>query len=245
MRRISRQEDAAVAQAVESSARMIQEPTRIMSTSRLGTSTPRRTTSPRSTDLVARAAMSKARKDNGIVADRTNRPQGRRRPRRRGGATSDAQRRALAKAHARPDRPARPIRPGWAVLCVDGGARGTPGPAAIGYFIEDDAGIRLAEHAQAIGTTTAAEAEYRALLAGLARAHVLGLTRITARSDSKLLIAHANGERLIRNARLLSLGAEISEWRMRIGTVHFEWVPAAANREAHQLVADVLAQPPE
>ncbi len=127
------------------------------------------------------------------------------------------------------------------MLCADGGARGTPGPAAIGYFIDDDAGIRLAEHAQAIGTTTAAEAEYRALLAGLARAHELGLTQITARSDSKLLIAHANGERHIRNVRLLRLVAEISDWRMRIGTVHFEWVPAAANAEAHQLVAQLLA----
>ena len=56
------------------------------------------------------------------------------------------------------------------MLCVDGGARGTPGPAAIGCFIDNGAGISLAEYAQAIGTTTAAKAEYRALLAGLARA---------------------------------------------------------------------------
>jgi ribonuclease HI len=167
-------------------------------------------------------------------------PQGRRRPRRKGRATKDAERRAIAKANAKPGRSLRAVTPGFAVLHVDGGARGAPGPAAIGYLLDDEAGVRLAEHAEAIGITNAAEAEYRALLAGLTRAHELDLDRVTARSDSRLLIAHVNGERHIRNPRLLALEAEISDTRMRIGTVLFEWIPAAANGEAHQLVAQVL-----
>ena len=167
-------------------------------------------------------------------------PQGRRRPRRKGRATKDAERRAIAKANAKPARPLRAVMPGFAVLHVDGGARGAPGPAAIGYLLDDETGVRLAEHAEAIGITSAAEAEYRALLAGLTRAHELGLDRVTARSDSRLLIVHVNGERQIRNPRLLALEAEISDTRMRIGTVLFEWIPAAANGEAHQLVAQML-----
>lgn len=179
--------------------------------------------------------------DNGRdVGDVSRRPQGRRRPRRKGRATNDAERRALAKAHAQPTRPVAPARPGFAVLHVDGGARGAPGPAAIGYVVEDENGIRLAAHAEAIGTMTAAEAEYRALLAGLIRAHELGLDRVTARSDSKLLVAHVNGERHIRNARLLALEADIADRRMRIGTVLFEWIPANANGAAHELVARAL-----
>src|SRR6185312_3667488 len=118
---------------------------------------------------------------------------------------------ARAKAHAAPSRPVKAPRPGFAVLHVDGGARGAPGPAAIGYLLDDDAGVRLAEHAEAIGVTGAAEAEYRALLAGLVRAHELGLGRVIARSDSALLIAHANGERHIRNARLVELEAQITD----------------------------------
>jgi ribonuclease HI len=166
--------------------------------------------------------------------------QGRRRPRRKGRATKDAERRAIAKANAKPARPPRAAMPGFAVLHVDGGARGAPGPAAIGYLLDDEAGVRLAEHAEAIGTSSAAEAEYRALLAGLRRAHELGLDRVTARSDSRLLIAHVNGERHIRNPRLLALEADIGDTRMRIGTVLFEWIPATANGEAHRLVAGVL-----
>jgi len=126
------------------------------------------------------------------------------------------------------------------VLDVDGGARGAPGPAAIGYLISDERDVRLAEHAESIGTATAAEAEYRALLAGLRRAQQLGLTQVTARSDSRLLIAHVNGESRVRNARLHALAAEINDQRMRIGTVVFQWIPAATNQEAHRLVAGVL-----
>jgi ribonuclease HI len=179
----------------------------------------------------------------GAVGHRGDKPQGRRRPRRKGGTTKDAERRALAKANAKPTRPIKPARPGFAVLHVDGGARGTPGPAAIGYVLDDPAGIRLAAHAEAIGIATAAEAEYRALLSGLSHAHHLGLDRVTARSDSRLLIAHVSGERAIRSPQLVTLAAEILDRRMQIGTVLFEWVPAAANTEAHQLVADVMAPP--
>jgi len=174
------------------------------------------------------------------VGNSSSRPQGRRRPRRAGRATKDAERRALAKAHAQLSRPVAAPRPGFAVLHVDGGARGAPGPAAIGYLLDDENGVRLAEHAEMIGTTGAAEAEYRALLAGLTRAHELGVVRLTARSDSRLLIGHVNGERHIRNARLLELEAQITDRRMRIGTVLFEWIPSAANGEAHRLVAGAL-----
>lgn len=107
-------------------------------------------------------------------------------------------------------------------------------------MIDDADGLRLAEHAEAIGTTGAGEAEFRALLAGLNRAHELGVARLTARSDSKLLVAHVNGERHLRNARLLELAADITDTRMRIGTVLCEWIPASANTEAHRLVASVL-----
>jgi ribonuclease HI len=174
------------------------------------------------------------------MGDLPIKPYGRRRPRRKGRATKDAERRALAKANAKPARPVKQVMEGFAVLHVDGGARGAPGPAAIGFLLDDEAGERLAEHAEAIGTTSAAEAEYRALLAGLERAHELGLDRVAARSDSRLLIAHVNGERHIRNSRLVALEADITDRRMRIGTVLFEWIPAAANGEAHRLVAQVL-----
>jgi ribonuclease HI len=174
------------------------------------------------------------------LSKHASRQQGPRRPRRKGRATKDAERRALAKANAAPARPVAAGRPGFAVLHTDGGARGAPGPAAIGYLLDDEHGTRLAEHAEEIGTASAAEAEYRALLAGLARAKELGLSRLTARSDSRLLVGHVNGEQHIRSAGLVALATEIEDLRMRIGTVLFEWVPESANGDAHRLVAGVL-----
>jgi len=175
------------------------------------------------------------------VGKTPSRQQGRRAPRRKGRASSDAERRALAKANAVPARPSAPPSEGFAVLHADGGARGAPGPAAIGYVLDDAQGTRVAAHAEAIGVAAAAEAEYRALLAGLERALELGITRLSARSDSRLLIGHVKGERRMRSARLVALAAEIDDARMRVGTVLFEWVPAAANGDAHELVARVLA----
>ncbi len=132
---------------------------------------------------------------------------------------------------------------------MDGGARGAPGPAApgaaaIGFVIDDQFGDRVEEHAEPIGAATAAEAEYRALLAGLLRARELGLGRVLARSDSRLLVGHVNGERNIRSTRLQALEAEISDACKRIGTVIVEWIPAAANAHAHGLVDGAMHHEP-
>src|SRR5262249_55480204 len=57
-----------------------------------------------------------------------------------------------------------------ATLYTDGGARGNPGPAAFAYVLEAEDGTVLAAHGEAIGEATNNVAEYRALVAGLARA---------------------------------------------------------------------------
>jgi ribonuclease HI len=167
----------------------------------------------------------------------------RRRPRRAGRANSDAERRALAKANARPPRWAvARARPGFAVLEADGGARESPPAAAIGYVLRATDGSRLASHAEAIGVVSAIVAEYRALLAGLQHAYELGLGRVDARSDCRLLVAHLSGERTPVNPKLVALGNEILELTTRIGTVTVSWTPSEANGGPHALVTEALAR---
>ena len=167
----------------------------------------------------------------------------RRRPRRAGRANSDAERRAVAKANAQPPRwTSERARPGFAALTVDGGARQHPHAAAIGYVLVAADGSPLASHGEAIGPVSAAIAEYRALLAGLHRAFELGVDRIDARSDSKLLVAHLNGERTPSNRNLVALGNEITDLIMRIGTVTVRWVPSEMTGMAHALVTEALAE---
>src|SRR4051794_18447224 len=172
-------------------------------------------------------------------------PQRRRPERRRGRAASDAERRALAKAGGRRSaRAPRAPRPGFAVLATDGGSRGNPGPAAIGYVLSAADGTLLTAHGEAIGVAGANVAEFRALLAGLERACELGLDRVDARCDARLVVDHVTGAREPANPRLRALCGAVRESAERIGTVVFTWVPAEANGRAHALVADVLARRP-
>ena len=172
-------------------------------------------------------------------------PQRRRPARRRGRANSDAERRALAKASGRPTGPPpRAPRPGYAVLSTDGGSRGNPGPAAIGYVLAAADGTLLAAHGETIGVAGANVAEYRALLAGLEHACRLGLDRVDARCDARLVVEHVTGGREPTNPRLRELCHAAREAAERIGTVALTWVPAEANGRAHALVAEALATQP-
>lgn len=134
------------------------------------------------------------------------------------------------------------MRPGFAALTADGGARGSPPAAAIGYVLRAADGSLLASHGELIGIAGATVAEYRGLLAGLGRAHALGLKHVDARTDSRILVAHLSGVRTPTNPRLAALGDEILELTTRIGSVRFTWIPADANGAAHALVADALAR---
>jgi ribonuclease H / adenosylcobalamin/alpha-ribazole phosphatase len=148
----------------------------------------------------------------------------------------------LAKANARPSRWANPrVRAGFAALTADGGARESPPAAAIGYVLRAVDGSTIAAHAEAIGVVSAVVAEYRALLAGLQHAYELGLERVDARSDSRLLVSHLTGERVPGNPKLVALGNEILELTTRIGSVTINWTPSDSNGAAHALVTDALA----
>ena len=77
-------------------------------------------------------------------------------------------------------------------LFTDGGARGNPGPAAYGYVIEDADANVLAAHGEAIGVATNNVAEYRALVAGLAKAVELGLDELEAAHSVLSICARCN-----------------------------------------------------
>lgn len=97
-------------------------------------------------------------------------------------------------------------------LYTDGGARGNPGPAAIGYVIYADS-KRLAAHGEKIGKATNNQAEYRALIAGLRKCLELGATVVHCFSDSKLVVNQLNGDWKVKNKgiRVLYLSARKHE----------------------------------
>jgi ribonuclease HI len=93
-------------------------------------------------------------------------------------------------------------------MWVDGGSRGNPGPAAVGYRIEDDAGEVLDEAGETIGVATNNEAEYRALITALERAAVLGAREVEVRADSELLLRQMTGRYKVKSPHLRELWHE-------------------------------------
>ena len=125
-------------------------------------------------------------------------------------------------------------------LSTDGGARGNPGPAAFGYVLEAEDGTVLAQHGEAIGVATNNVAEYRALLAGLARALALGVSELEVVSDSELLVKQMRGEYRVKNASLRPLSVEAGRLARTIGRVTYTAVPREQNELADRLVNEAL-----
>lgn len=125
-------------------------------------------------------------------------------------------------------------------LFTDGGSRGNPGPAAAAYVLEAEDGHVLAAHGEAIGEATNNVAEYRALLAGLAKALELGVDELEVISDSELVVKQMNGEYRVKNAALVELSLEAARIARQLGRVRYRSVPRVQNELADSLVNEVL-----
>ena len=125
-------------------------------------------------------------------------------------------------------------------LSTDGGARGNPGPAAFGYVLEADDGHVLAAHGEAIGRATNNVAEYRGLIAGMAKAAELGVRELEVVSDSELLVKQMTGEYRVKNEALIDLSLQASRLARRLGKVRYKAVRREHNELADRLVNEAL-----
>jgi ribonuclease HI len=127
-----------------------------------------------------------------------------------------------------------------AKLFTDGGARGNPGPAAYGFVLEADDGTVLAAHGEKIGVATNNVAEYRALIAGLAKAVELAVPEVEVVSDSELLVKQMTGVYRVKNDALRELSVEAAQLARRIGKVTYTAVRREHNELADRLVNEAL-----
>jgi ribonuclease HI len=126
------------------------------------------------------------------------------------------------------------------VVHVDGGARGNPGPAAVGVVLSTPDGQVVDEAAQRIGHATNNVAEYQAVLLGLERAKSLGATEVELVNDSELVARQLTGVYKVKHAAMKPL-----HQRARAELAGFEsWsirsVPRADNARADELVNEAL-----
>ncbi len=123
---------------------------------------------------------------------------------------------------------------------VDGGARGNPGPAAIGTVVQDADGGVLEERGERIGVATNNVAEYRALLLGIARATELGASELELVGDSELIVRQVTGEYKVKDATLRQLHAEVKRALGQFEQWSIRHVRRAQNAEADRLVNEAL-----
>ena len=126
------------------------------------------------------------------------------------------------------------------VLHVDGGARGNPGPAAIGVVISAPDGSVVEEVAETIGVATNNVAEYRALLRGIERAAALGASEVQVINDSELVARQVTGVYKVKHPAMQPLHAQALEALRGFTTWSIKSVPRAQNAGADALVNQAL-----
>lgn len=128
---------------------------------------------------------------------------------------------------------------------TDGGARGNPGPAALGVVIKKE-GQTLKKYSQFIGRATNNQAEYQAVVFGLGKAKLLfgkkqaKQMQIEFKIDSELIVKQLNHQYKIKEPDLQPLFLQVWNLILDFAQVNFQHIPRSQNKEADRLVNQAL-----
>ena len=120
-------------------------------------------------------------------------------------------------------------------IYADGGARGNPGPAGAGAYLENEAGQAVARIYKYLGETTNNVAEYSALIFGLKEAQRQQAEEVTVRMDSQLVVKQISGEYRVKEPTLQKLHAQVQDLLASFKRYQVEHIPRAENSEADKL----------
>ena len=118
---------------------------------------------------------------------------------------------------------------------IDGAARGNPGPAGAGVYVEADGDRPAEELFEGLGNQTNNVAEYSALLLALTRAKELGAEDVEVRSDSRLLVEQVNGNFKVKAAHLKPIVADALVRAKSFRKFRLVHVPREQNKKADRL----------
>ena len=126
-----------------------------------------------------------------------------------------------------------------AKIFSDGGARGNPGPAGIGFVLSvgKDEPIEVGEY---VGKATNNQAEYLAIKKGLERAINEKVGEIECFLDSELVVKQLNGEYRVKNHGLRPIFEDVKELANRFDRVTFAHVRRENNKEADRMVNEAI-----
>lgn len=126
---------------------------------------------------------------------------------------------------------------------TDGGARGNPGPGAVGVVIYE-----LSRPKEPVATVSAFigdevtnnSAEYQAVVTALRTLLPFQPTKVEFFLDSELVVKQLQGGYKIKQAHLQAFFQEIQALSKDIPMLEFNYIPREKNKEADRLVNDAL-----
>ncbi|MBU0570622.1 MAG: ribonuclease HI family protein [Candidatus Omnitrophica bacterium] len=119
---------------------------------------------------------------------------------------------------------------------TDGGARGNPGPAAIGVVLLDEKGQVVAEVSKYIGQATNNVAEYLAVVYALQEALYRKASKVVINTDSQLVAKQIMGKYKVKDQNLLKFRDLILNLFRGFDKVEVREIPREENDKADGLV---------
>ena len=123
---------------------------------------------------------------------------------------------------------------------ADGGARGNPGPAAIGVVLLDANGKKLEEVSKYIGNATNNVAEYLAVIYGLTEALLKNIKEVSLNVDSQLVAKQLRGEYKVKDQNIRKFFGIALNLLRGFDKVEIREIPREENKEADKLVNKAL-----
>lgn len=132
-------------------------------------------------------------------------------------------------------------------IYTDGGARGNPGPAAIGVVVKNEKQEILARLFRKIGEATNNVAEYRAVIAALEWLRNNQIIQLSNNQiiqfflDSALVVNQLNGLFKVKNGDLRNLLVQVRQLEQELGgNISYQLIPREKNWQADALVNKAL-----
>ena len=122
-----------------------------------------------------------------------------------------------------------------AILHTDGGSRGNPGQSGFAFSLVAADGTELAAGGWFLKLATNNVAEYSALVWGLQNALEAGVTQLSIRADSELMVKQMNGEYQVRSEDLKPLFKQAKTLAARFAALDIAHVYRSSNERADAL----------
>ena len=126
-----------------------------------------------------------------------------------------------------------------AIIHVDGGSRGNPGPAGAGAIIQIDNETK-ATISQFLGSATNNVAEYTGLILALEKAAEMGIKQVDIYMDSELVVKQMKGQYRVKNEKLLPLFVKARTLTTKFSSFNINHVRREQNKIADRLANEAM-----